>query len=340
MRSALLFFLLFLLVKPQPILAKSKLKTQTNRRFNRGTVKLVRVVLTGKHLALHWTAPSGVVITYRAEHTPPGVLFKLKRYLKQGYSSVAVGGSYHALSAKTGKVRPEFAYRAKRVWRGVKAVKFDGWMPLFTVTQLPTPKAKDTMIFELRGIINSAMASRDNKLVCVYGTWFDLADYIHPRTKRPRGMVYQIQGIKGPSLFFFPKAYKHPRSWHHMLDPAKKMKALRKSLRRKRRGLPPYDATIRIPLVPQKSIDLFNKRCQQYISAIDKKLSYKPIVLTNSKAKSPATKVDKAKSPATKVDKAKSPVTKVDKAKSPVTKVDKAKSPATKAPTTRPTQRK
>ncbi|TNE50457.1 MAG: hypothetical protein EP343_08305 [Deltaproteobacteria bacterium] len=252
--------------------AKSKKKVRYHRTFDRGSLKLVSIETGPKTMVFRWKSPSGKVIRYRAKDLHPGLRVKLLRYAKHK-KPIALGGSFTFLSGNNGVVEPDFAYRVHRYWRGAMAVKFDGWMPLYKVTRLPTDRDNASLIYELRGRISSAMSNRDNKLVCIFGVWFDLLDYIHPRTQKRRGMLYQVQGIKGHSLFWFKPIYKHPRSWQNILNFKEKMAAFRAARLRRRKGLPPQKRVIRIPRAPAKTIEAYDKLCAQRLSAKEKNIA-------------------------------------------------------------------
>lgn len=257
--------------------AESKLKTVFVRRFDRSTVKLVRLQFSSSALHLAWVAPSGETITYKVHQLNPGLRVKLLRYATT-QKPVAVGGRFQVLTRNTGVATLSFAYRVHRYWRGAQAVKFDGWMPLYTVTRLPTPPQNMSRIYELRGVIDTSMEERDNKLICVYGHWFDLLDYIHPRTQQRRGMVSQVSGIKGDSMFWFPDVYKHPRTWHEIRDWSQRLAAFRADQQRKAKGRPFVRPVIRIPLVSDQDLERFDRICQARMSALEKKFATTDIV--------------------------------------------------------------
>ncbi len=276
--------------------AKSKKKVRFHRTFDRGSLKLVTIEAGPQTMAFRWKSPSGKVIRYQAKNLHPGLRVKLLRYATYK-KPIALGGSFSLLSGNNGVVEPDFAYRVHRYWRGAMAVKFDGWMPLYKVTRLPTDRDNASLIYELRGRISTAMSHRDNKLVCVFGTWFDLLDYIHPRTQQRRGMLDQVQGIKGHSLFWFKPTYKHPRSWQNILNFKEKMAAFRAARLRRKKGLPPLKRVIRIPRAPAKTIAAYDKLCVQRLSAKEKKISM-PGFVTIEPLKAPSSRKAPASRPA------------------------------------------
>ena len=83
MRKAALVLVMVFLASPNLAFAKSKLKKQVNRSFDRSAVKLVRLDFSGKVPTLHWKTPSQKTISYKVKNPNPGLIVKLKRYLKQ-----------------------------------------------------------------------------------------------------------------------------------------------------------------------------------------------------------------------------------------------------------------
>lgn len=278
MRHFLFLILGLIFLAPLSSWAESKLKTTFIRRFDRSTVKLVRLQFSaaGKELTLAWTAPSNEVIAYKVYNLHPGLRVKLKRYAKHN-QPVAVGGRFQILSRNQGRATVAFAYRVHRYWRGGLAVKFDGWMPLYTVTRLPTPSQKTPQIYEVRGLIDTGMENHDNKLVCLYGNWFDLLDYIHPRTQQRRGMVSQVSGLKGNSLFWFPSEYKHPRSWSEIRDWKERLAAFRADRQQRAKGKPFVRPVLRIPLVSEQDLARFDRLCQRRMNGLEKKFATREV---------------------------------------------------------------
>ena len=298
------------LYQPSSTSAKSKRKLRQARSFDRGTIKLVHIEKKKSSLSFRWNSPGGKVIHYKPKRLYSGLRIKLLRYATYK-KPVALGGKFSFLSGNVGVVEPSFAHRVHRYRRGAMAVKFDGWMPLYKVTRLATETNNNALIYELRGRISTAMAHRDNKLVCTFGTWFDLLDYTHSRTQQRRGMVNQTNGIKGHSMYWFPKAYKHPRSWHNMTNFKEKMAAFRAARRRQKKGLPPVKWVIRVPRVPSKSIAAYDKLCEKRLSALERKISMpKFVVIEPLPKKDPPKKAAPAKTAPKKVEPKKAAPTK------------------------------
>jgi hypothetical protein len=248
---------------PLQATAKSNLKHEPVRRQHRGIIKQVRVQLTKKAILLHWNTPSGATIVYRARKVPPALASKLARYAKAGHHTLGVGGRYAVTGKGKGTATPEFAYRVKHMWRGAQVAKWDGYMPLYTATLLPAKPGAPHLTYKVRGIIRSSMDRRDNRLVCLYGTWFTFVD-------GPR-MLSQSSGIKGRSLFFFAAKYKRPRSWRNFRDPKKKWKAFQAAKRRKAKRLPPLQRKALVPVLTPARAKRYQQRCQHRLSPIDKK---------------------------------------------------------------------
>lgn len=251
--------------------AKSRLRHTTHRTFHRGHIKRVRVAFVDPHILFSWRAPSGKVIHYKGRQVPPGLKAKLKRYQKQGHTTLAVGGRYTFIHGNKGTVRPELAYAIRRSWTGLRVAKLDGVMPLFTATILPQRSHQTGHVYEWRGIVHSKLTLRDNKLICVYGTWFDLLD-------SKRRLVSPIRGPRGRSLFFFKPHYRTPRSWRALRNPKAKWRAYQAEKKRKAQKRPAIRKQKHLPTLSAKRYAHYYGICEARLSNFEKKRNAAPPV--------------------------------------------------------------
>lgn len=247
--------------------AKSKLHHRPDRRFDRGTIKRVQIKQQRKKIIFSWKTPSGKIIDYVGKNIYKGFRSRLQRLLKTGKKELAVRGRYTFLQGHSGVVEPSYAYVIKRTWRGLHVVKFDGVMPLFTATILPSKAGQQAMIYEYRGIVHSQLSAYDNKLVCAYGTWFDLEN-------APHGIFYQYEGIKGAPLFFYSPNYRTPRSWRALKSYKARLRAFKQEKQRKKRGLLPIKQQRLVPVLSTKRYKQYYEICLKRLSAFEKRTNH------------------------------------------------------------------
>lgn len=260
------------LLVPTLAQSRSKLRHEQHRRLRRDAIKEVSLHRDAKtkQYWLHWRSPNGKVLRYRVLSFPTGLLVTINKLIKAGHKTLAIGGRYDLNAAAAGIVRPTFAYAIKRKWRGVRVVKLDGLMPLYTATVLPVTKGQPAVAYTLYGIVSSKLNKRDNKLICLYGTWFDL-----DAPQRPH-RVSQSRGVKGRSLFFFAKTYRQPRKWRQLQDDVARRKAYFAEKRRKAKGLPAPKRVLRVPTLAAAKSSAYLTTCRKRLKPWELKFSSPP----------------------------------------------------------------
>lgn len=180
---------------------------QRNRYYTHSSVRLVKPKLEGNTVVLWWKAPSGKRMRYVPRGWHKGWLVHLRRAIQKELRYVAVGGHYFQTNGKGGVVQLTLVREVKRVFRGVRPVKFDGRMPIYLATVLPRNSRDRLKVYKLWGQVNLHQERFRNKLVCLYGDWFDFKG-------RSLGLVNQLQGVKGQALRSFSLQYGFPKKWH------------------------------------------------------------------------------------------------------------------------------
>ena len=234
-----------------------------NRMFKRGMIKAVRVMKQSSSFALRWKSISGRTIDYRVVRPQAGLKVHLKKAAANGLYYVAVG-EYRYRGKKKSVVFLDNLYLLKRRERAMRVVKFDGFIPLFYATILPSSPKEKPLQYEVRGNQQSHWKYRGNKFVCLLGTWFDIHN-------RKFGMVYQVKGIRGRSLFFFKKRWRKPHDWRFIENYDLRRKAFLKALARRRKGLPPIRKPWVIPSMPAQRQAKYQKQCDARLSAVEKR---------------------------------------------------------------------
>lgn len=235
--TALILALTVICVWPQTAESRNRrgfrIKPRHARAFRWTTLKRAIIVKKeGKLFAVvaHETdRPTSYVVK-----AGQGLLARMARFLTTAKKKrvVAVGGRYFLGPGRKGWVRANFVRPLRSFFRGVKVVKIDGHMPTFSASVLREKDGSSSPIYLVRGKILASYDRLDNKLVCVYGSWFDFPG-------RKAGIVSQQNGILGRPLKRFARQFRKGRSWWNIRDFDKKLaayRAWRKSLQAARQA--------------------------------------------------------------------------------------------------------
>ncbi len=227
------------------------LNSPHKRYLNHGSVRLVIPSLSSDgRFILFWYSPSG----RRYKIYPSGGkgwFARLRRAVKYGVVFLAVGGFYEFFGNGEGRVYMRFVRMVRRIYRGVRPVKFDGQMPIYTATILPRFRGDRAFIYRVWGFVSSEFDRLNNSLVCLYGTWFDFYE-------SPLGMV--SLGRVEERLQTFSKNYRFPTTWTKIWKLREKVLLYQEKARTNKNI--PFPEKI-LPLLPEKLYRSYKKKCEK-----------------------------------------------------------------------------
>ncbi len=232
-----------------------------NRHFNHGQIRLVEPKIEKKKLVLWWMAPSGVRLRYVPKTSHSGWIARITHAIRDQVRYLAVGGVFFQSSNKGGWVDPTLVRRVKRVYRGVRPVKIDGRMPIYIATVIPRHKTDRLFVYKLWGRVHLNLEHHLNKVVCLYGVWFDFQG-------RNLGLVNQTLGVKGKPLHHFAKRYRFPKMWRHIWFRRKKLLRYQSLWEQ---GKQPKFPVKYVPTLSQASQILYRQQCKQRVTTIEAK---------------------------------------------------------------------
>lgn len=231
------------------------------RWFRHPTLRLVVPEERGGKLLLWWQVPSGSWVRFSVrKDSHSGWVVRLRRFMKKGLQPLAVGGKFFLQSKGHGWVRLHFVRRVRRVYRGVRVVKFDGQMPIFLASVLPRYRGDRLRVYKLWGRVNSNMNLKKNRLLCVYGTWFDFSH-------RELGVVYQSNGLKGGLLRSFSSSFHFPRKWSKIWKRRARLLRYQKRQRLQKKVAKPSF----LPVISTKEQQLFLEICKKRLNQGERK---------------------------------------------------------------------
>ena len=248
---------------------------QAERVLQHRTVRLVVPQMKHDKLVLTWYTHTGSKMLYTIHPSShPGWLIRLKRFdRKYKQNIVAVGGRFFQNTDKGGWVKLQFVRRVAQTFHGVRVAKLDGQMPLFHTSVLPRYRYDRLKVYKMWGKIRSGYRKHQNKLVCVYGTWFDFFG-------RELGLLQQDgEAIKGAPLYQYSKAFEAPDGLFPFIN---WRKVLLRYQKRKKQNIP-LRTFPKVPILKEKFANYFLKTCQKRISKLERKQQspYDPALVGN-----------------------------------------------------------
>lgn len=234
-----------------------------NRYYNHGLVRLVTPKIEQGRIVLWWWAPSGQRFVFTPTDYHKGWLARLRHAILDNVQYIAAGGYYFQTHSNRGWVRLSLVKRVRRVFRGVRPVKFDGRMPIYLATVLPRNRTDRLYVYKLWGRVSLHQENFNNKVVCLYGDWFDFQD-------RALGLVSQIRGIKGSVLQTFPQQYQYNRDWDDVWRRRKHLLTYQERIRLHKPA--PFPAKV-APLLPEQETKSAHQRCRSRINRLEKKIA-------------------------------------------------------------------
>lgn len=243
-------------------LAHSQIPNERNRYYNHGQIRLVEPRYENKRIVLYWRSPSGKNYRYEPYRHHKGWMARLRRAMQDNVRYIGVGGRYSLTHSKGGRVWITLVRRVWRVFRGVRPVKIDGKMPIYTATVLPRHKNDRAYVYKLWGQVNLYQTRYVNSLACLYGEWFDFQG-------RSLGLVSQILGFKGRAIQSFPEQYRVPvKKWSQLWRRRKRLLRYQEAWRL---GQQPKLPSKVLPVLPYKKTESYYKQCNQRLEPWQRK---------------------------------------------------------------------